>query len=195
MSKRISVNAFEKVIKDNFSNFVSAEWRGIEVEMKKSLPISEVVAFVNEVATSVFQDDAGYMPEITDFLIKANIIKRYTNLSLPSNLEKQYDFIYLSDVITFICDQINMTQLNEIVSAIQKKITYKCDTNVSAIQKQVSEVLTAFDELQNNATNLFSKVDAQDIARLTAALAEHGDLDEKKMVHAVLDYRDAGEKE
>lgn len=189
--KRVSVNAFERVMKNNFANTQTIQWYDIEVVVKRSLSVTEMLAFVNNVVESVFDSDGNYTPEAMDFAVRLNILTRYANFTMPKDVLKQYEFVYGTDAVDAVTEFINMTQLKEITAAIKRKVDYACSINVSTVQRELMKLVTSFSELQANTEKIFDGVSNDDLNRLVSALAEHGELDEKKIVDAVLEKRSA----
>lgn len=184
--KKVSINSLDKVIKENFTNKANTEWQGLEVSIKHNLSFTEVLEFVNDVVMSCFQDDGNFVPEVMDFAIKSNILSKYTNFSLPDKLEHRYEIIYNSDVVDFVCQNINMQQLREITASIDRKISYLCNTNVMNIQKQMMELVSAFENMQQKTADMFANFTPDDLTKIMGALNEDG-FSEEKVVKAYLE--------
>ena len=187
--KRISVNAFERAMKEHFPATHTAEWAGLDVTIKRFISAPEMLAFVENVVESGFNKDGNFVPEALDFAIRVNVLTRYANFSLPRDVLKQYEFVYGTDAVEFVMGEINMNQLNEITGAIKRKVKYACDINVSAVQRELMKLADSFSELQTNTEKIFEGVSGEDMNRLVSALAEHGELDEKKIVDALLESK------
>lgn len=183
--KRISISSLDKIMKENHSDTVSVEWYGVTVTIKKSLAFKEMLEFVNDVVMSCFQDKNGFMPEVVDFAIKSNILSRYANFSLPDKLEHRYEIIYCTDAVNFVCQYINNEQLNEIIASINKKISYLCNTNVMNIQKQMMELVSSFETMQQKTADMFNNLTPEDMTKIIGAI-EGGKLSEEKLVEAYL---------
>lgn len=187
-TNRISIRTIDAIVKEQFPNFVTEIWNGTELRIKKSLSFSEMLSFVNDVVKSCIQEEHGYMPELMDFAIKSNILSRYANFSLPDNLEHRYDILYQTDAVAFVVSHINKSQLQEITTAINHKVSYLCNSNIQQMQKQMGDFLSAFETLQGKMTNLFSNLTPDDVTRLIGAINDGG-LDESKIVSAYLKQR------
>lgn len=192
--KKISIGSLDKVIKENFVNKTTAEWRGLEVTLKHSLSFTEVLEFVNDVVMSCFHEKSGFMPEVMDFAIKSNILSKYANFSLPDNLEHRYEIIYNSDAVDFVCQNINIQQLREITASIDRKISHLCNTNVMNIQKQMMELVSAFENMQQKTSDMFANFTPDDLAKIVGAIDEGG-LNEEKIVRAYLEQTKPAEPE
>lgn len=192
--KKISIGSLDKVIKENFVNKTTVEWRGLEVTLKHNLSFTEVLEFVNDVVMSCFQEKSGFMPEVMDFAIKSNILSKYTNFSLPDNLEHRYEIIYNSDAVDFVCQNINIQQLREITASIDRKISHLCNTNVMNIQKQMMELVSAFENMQQKTSDMFANFTPEDLTKIIGAIDEGG-LNEEKIVRAYLEQTKPAEPE
>ena len=183
--KRISISVMDSIIKERFDNIVTEQWCDIEVRIKKTLSFTEMMEFVNDVVLSCFQEDGGFVPEVMDFAVKSNILTKYANFSLPDNLEHRYEIIYRTDAVDTICKKINGAQLNEIVSSINRKVKFLCDSNALMIKRQVNDLISAFNELQARTEGMFNGIAPDDIAKLADVLSSDK-LSEDKIVAAYL---------
>lgn len=148
---KVSIRTIDKIIKGAHAPFLSFNWNGIEVTTKRTLTLEEMLEFVNNVVSSCFSSDTNtYMPEIKDFVIKSNILRKYTNISLPANLKHQYEIIYNSDICTHIISRIEPTQYNEMLCSIEEKINHIAQGNIERLNKQAEEFNRVLEELNNN---------------------------------------------
>lgn len=184
-NKRISINSFDKAAKEVVQNTSVQEWRGIELEITHSLGLTDVLEFANDVTMSCFGETGNYIPEVMDFAIKSNILTRYSNLTMPANLEHRYDLIYQTDIVETVCRHINMEQLHEVVASINRKIDYLCSANVSTIQQKLTELVSAFENMQKQTAGAFANVSNDDIHKLLNAIS-NGNLSEDKIVEAYM---------
>lgn len=182
--KKISVNAFEKVMKETYKPTDTFDWNGIEVTVKKNLSLKEMLEFVDSVTKSCFaQDTNAYMPEIQDFVTKVCILEKYANFTMPRNVETKYDLVYQTDAVERVLNHVNLRQFNEICHAISKKIDNLAQANIEAVNKQMNELYNTFNNLQNQLSSLFEGVNNEDIQSIVGALA-NGTIDEEKLVKA-----------
>jgi len=184
--KKVSITALDNIISERFLNTTEEKWYDVDIKIQRNLSFTDTLTFVNDVVQSCFQDNDTYMPEVLDFAIRSNIIKRYTNVSLPDNLEHRYSILYNSDLVDFISRYINMRQLQDITDSINRKLSYMCDTNTAAIQKRLNDLVSAFEEMQKKTEDMFKDLTPGDMARLVGAIGDTG-LSEEKVVKAYLD--------
>lgn len=188
--KKVSITLFDKIAKEHFDNNTTIQWHDVEVKVKRSLSLMDVLAFVDDVVDSCFHEQYGYMPEVKDFVIKTNILSRYANFSLPDNLEHRYQMVYFTDAVDTVCGAINTTQLQEIVDAIDEKIQLRCNTRIAEVQKRIDQVVEAIEDMGHKTEALFSGVTQDDMKTLMSAIAESG-LDEQKIVKAYMEQKKA----
>lgn len=172
--KRISINALEKVCKENYHETITKEWFGIEVTIKRVLPIDEVLAFVADVVDSSFLEDGTYVPEVTPFFIRCNVMERYANFNLPEDLSKRYKLVYGCDAFGFVIQHIDTEQFEEIVAAIDAKIDVMCDSDIITMRAKFGEVTTALADLGDQVNALVSQLGSvlTDVNERTSSLVE-----------------------
>lgn len=189
--KKISVNAFERVMKDTYTSTELLDWHGVEVTIKKNLSLQEMMEFVDCVVKSCFTRDTNmYIPEIKEFATKVCVLEKYANFTMPSNAEKQYALVYCTDAVQRVLEYVNPQQYNEICEAISKKVENLAQANIEAVNKQMNELYNAFDNLQTQLSGLFDGVNNDDIRAVAGALA-NGGLDEEKLVKAYTSQKEA----
>lgn len=143
---------------------------------------------MDDVVQSCFQRNGAYVPEVLDFAIKSNIISKYTNVSMPDNLEHRYAILYNSDLVDFVCQHINMQQLQEMVNSINRKLAYMCDTNTVSVQNRLNDLISAFETMQEKTEAMFGDVTPDDMTRLVGAIGD-GALTEEKIVEAYMKHK------
>lgn len=188
--KKISINAFEGVVKENFENIVTKEWFGIPVTITKTISFEEVVNFVAEVTDNCFLSDGRYIPEAMQALIDCGVVRHYTNINLPANLSSAYELVMRSGIIDFIMPEINSSQYNDIIIAIRDKIEYACDTNVTEFRNSLSDMMASMTDLQDKTKEMFGKISPDEIQTLLAAFSDDKAV-ENKVVDAYIEHKKA----
>lgn len=183
--KKIPIDSFDKVVQGQAVNDAVVSWYNIEVTVKHTIGLTDMMEFVHNAAESCFSESGAFVPEVMDFAIKSNILTRYANLTLPDELEHRYALIYESDIVDIVCEHINHEQLQEITSAVKRKVNYACDANVAEIQRKATEMLNAFEELGEKIAGMFSNVSQEDIQKLLGAVS-NGGFNEDALVKAYL---------
>jgi len=183
--ERISINAFERVMKESNNNVITFDWHGINVTVTKVLPFKEVVGFVHSVANSCFTDNNVYIPESLSFAIKTSVLERYANFTMPADVNLQYDLIYRTDAFDEVVSRIDNIQLMEIQEAINATVNNRIKANAEVINKQMNELYAAFDNIQKQLTDIFSGIGSDDLKNLVGAMS-NGKLDEEKLMTAYI---------
>lgn len=166
--KKISINAFESVVKENFENTVTKEWFGIPVTITKTISFEDVVNFVAEVADNCFLDDGRYIPEAMHALINCGVVRHYTNINLPSSLSAAYELVMRSGIIDFVMPEINSDQYSDIIIAIRDKIEYSCDANTAEFRQVMNRMTESVNDIQETTKDLFDKVSLDDIQKIVS---------------------------
>lgn len=188
--KKISINAFESVVKENFENTVTKEWFGIPVTITKTISFEDVVSFVAEVADNCFLDDGRYIPEAMHALINCGVVRHYTNINLPSSLSAAYELVMRSGIIDFVMSEINSDQYSDIIIAIRDKIEYACDTDVTEFRNSLLDMMASMTDLQDRTKELFGKISPDEVQSLLGAFGDDKAV-ENKVVDAYIERQNA----
>lgn len=186
---RISINALERVAKENFTNTITKEWFGIEVAIRRVLPLEEVLMFTEDIVNTCFAADGTFIPQVMDFAIKDGILTRYANFTMPSDTKKQYELIYTTDVVEMVMEEIDQEQLESIIDAADRKIDYLCDTNIREVSAKLETILKTFEEMGVAVEQMFGGMTPEDMQKMIGAISEAGKLDEEKIVSAYMNQR------
>lgn len=183
-SKKISITALDKVVRETQTPIVNVDWHGVEITVKNTLSFRDVLAFVDSVSKSCFSSATNaYLPEVKVFAIKCCVLEMYANFSLPANVEHKYDLVYNTDAFDVVLEHINVKQFNEIVDAINEKVKNMAQANAETINKQMNEIYAAFDGLQKQIEGIFSGISPEEISKFINAVS-NGELNEDKLIQA-----------
>lgn len=184
--KRISVSAFEKIMKGIYNPTEVIEWQGVEITIKQTLSLVEMMNFVDSVTKSCFtSDDNKYVPEIKDFAIRCCVLEMYANFAMPTNIERKYELVYCTDAFDVVVRHINACQFNEILNAIDDKVDNIAQANIEAVHRQMNELYMALNGMQEQISNIFSGIGSGEMAKIVDAIAG-GRFDEDKLVQAYI---------
>lgn len=190
--KRISINAFEKVMNDTYIPTETFIWNELEIVVKKTLTFKEMFEFVNDVVNTCFSEGENeHVPHVKEFMKRVCLVEKYTNLTLPKSTEKSYNLLYRTDVVEKILEHIDCVQYHEICNAIDEKINSTLKANIDAINRQIDQIFSSFNTLQEQMDAIFGNISQEDVTSLMKTLAENGGFDEKKIVDAYLDNKGA----
>lgn len=190
--KKISINALEKCIEKK-PETVDIEWNGLDITVKTKLSFKEMMEFVDGVAKSCFAADTNsFIPEVKDFVIGCFVIETYSNLTLPQNVSKKYDIISGCDVVDVILENVDKEQFDNIAGAINEKIRYLINSNLSQATVKINELLYSLGDIESKVGELFSKINPDDVQALVSSLSD-GKIDEGKLMQAYLESKNKGE--
>jgi len=184
---RISVAKFEKVIsKDNIVTIPLDGVEDVNIEITKSISLQNMIEFVENVAESCVDMESGeYTPQVRDFAIKRELLTKYANFTMPNNIEKQYEFIYGSNVVDVVIQNINQLQFQEIISSIDRKIKFMLDCITSISASNTTKLLTQLETIVEQGSAMFGAFGEQGIVDTIKDISSIAKLDETKLAKAV----------
>lgn len=184
----VSVSAMDDIMKKTYINEEEVEWNGQHFVIRRSLDMSVMLEFVDSVVRSCFDNDTKeYRPEAKDFAIRLNVIKRYANMNIPSNVDHQYTIAVCSGVVEMIMEHINRSQFNEMMRAIDAKMNNLASANIEMLYLKLENLLNMFDGLRNNVTSVFDGITADDIKNIANAFANGNTPTEEGIVKAYIE--------
>lgn len=184
---RISVAKFEKAVSKDNVVFVPLDGvEDVDIEITKSISLQNMIEFVENVAESCVDMESGeYTPQVRDFAIKRELLTKYANFTMPNNIEKQYEFIYGSNVVDVVLQNINQLQFQEIVSSIDRKVKFMLDCVTSISASNTVKLLNKLDTITEQNTAMFDSLQGEDIASVFSNINAIANMDEKKLARAV----------
>lgn len=189
--KRVSISALDEIVKQKYQPLKVVEWNGVEVTIKPTLSLQEMLRFADSVTKSCFDIVTGaYLPEAKNFAIRCNVMDTYANFSLPENNEHKYILAMCSGAFEMVMEHINMAQYHELINAINVKIDNQASANVQMMTMKFDEVVSAFEDLQEKVSSLFENITADDLKKLTDAMANNNFTDEG-LVKAYMEHKKA----
>lgn len=184
--KKVTVTDFGNVVKEfAVDNVTTIDWHGIEIEIRRTLPLVDVLGFVEEVVESCFTEDGDYVPEVLNFAINCSVLTRYANLTMPKDIQQRYFLIYSSDILSTVMSYINLEQYAEITGAIGNKIEFLCDADIVASRNKLNELIMKFSEMEERFGQIFEGLSSADLSNMFKATAG-GNITEAGLVKAFL---------
>lgn len=183
-----SIRALEKAVHDDLNAVHKIEWRGMEIEIREGISLQEVTILVEGVVRACFDEDDNYRPEVQPFVLKDLTIGVFTNIALPSDSNKRYAIIRDTDLFQTVVEYINEEQFYCIKDAIDERIQYRCQMNISTLSSQVNEVVSTLSDLSKQIESMFSGVTSEDLQRLVGAMS-NGEIDATKLMSAYLEEK------
>lgn len=185
MAKKVSVTKLEEAAKKYIGAETELEWNGLTISVKKNLSIADSVQFINLVFAACFNAESNaYVPEAKDFAIRELMIRSYTNISLPANIEKRFDILYDTDLVGVVRKAIDDDQFGYIINSIEERITVAIDANNAMLKRQMEDMYMAIDNLKASMTSALDGIDMDDVKLLISSLSNVS-INEDELVKAV----------
>ena len=184
--KKISISAFDEVMKTEFDNTAVVDWHGLELAIKRNLSVSEAKGFINGVIDVCLPEGGEYTPELYDIAIRGNVLAYYTNVTIPSSIEHLYDMIYRTDIYNTVLENINTDQFEDMMFVIKEKCHFIINTGINDVNKRLENVVSAFEGIQSTMEEVYSGMSPDDVSSVIKALSDNG-FDKDKVVKLVLD--------
>ena len=178
-----------------YNNTVNKAWHGINVEIKPVLTPTEMSQFITEVILYWFTGEGkSFVPEYKDIAIKICVIKYYTNLSIPGNINDEFvKSLYNYDIVDKIVEEVNNQQFRVIVDSINKKIDYILKRTGTYTESKLAELIEAIIKLITDFSDKFEDVDSGKLIELANAVSNNK-IDEGKIVAAIMKERKKGSR-
>lgn len=187
---RVSINKLESVLKENI---VVVPMRGnedVNITIRRTLPLKDMMQFVENVVSScVDAETASYTPEIKEFAIRSEILTTYANFNLPSNVEKQYESLYCTDVLCQVMEHINNKQLHEIEAAIDARIDHEVKMIETVLAAKTNEMMLRIEAMVEQFEAAFGGINSDDFNGVVKKLSEMDSMTEESIAKAVLDVQ------
>lgn len=184
--KKVSISQMDKIVKGLGNTEATFEWNGIEVVVKTLLSFQEMMEFAGRVKANCFVD-GEYLPEVRDFAIRDCIVDMYSNIRLPDNIEHKYEILYRTDICQEIVKYVNSDQYEQLLVAIDDKITAASESNTEGLRLRIEEIAHELDNMVTEAGALFDGIDKSDIETIFEAVKSSGKIDEEKIARAYMD--------
>lgn len=161
------------------------EWNGVQISVKESLRLDEMLGFMKQYAARCFSEDGEYLPEMRIAAFRITTLEYFTDAVLPEDIHQAFDLAMMTDLYESVTAKINPDYFTFICDAASEKVEYLADLNADALRRKVDEAVTAVTELVGKIGDLFADVEKEDMKTLASAMAT-GKLDEGKMIKAYM---------
>lgn len=188
--KKISINKLESTLVDPVITVAFTEEENITV--RRYLTLQQTLQFVDDVVSSVVNTETGsYLPEVYDLAIRRAVLTYFANFNLPDNIEKLHELVYNTRAYKIVTNEIDDLYFAEIERAINSKIKFNIEMMHSTAARETNELIQMLKDVSENFQAVFGNADPESVSALVNGLGSVGQLDEKKIAHAVLDYAKA----
>ena len=194
--KRISVNKFESALpSDNIITMTLDDTDDVVMQVKRVLPLQDMLSFVREVVESCIDAETGeYLPEAYDFAIRVGVLTRYANFTMPSKLDKQYMLIYGTCAFEQVMGLIDGAQFRDIMRAIDKKIKYMLDVMSASAVAKINEVINKFGDIAEAAEKAFAGANPDDIKKVIQGASKLDNVEGEDLAQIILKATDKADE-
>lgn len=201
--EKVSVNEFEKLVntlKNENYEMTDYSWsEDFNFKYKKKLTLLEITSFVDSVVNNCFiNDDKNENPDIfvpyyKDLMIYKNVLEKYTNISVPSDIKKFYDWCMITNIHIVIISKIDKEQFAQIKGYIDESIEYNKQTTLANKKAPVEKMLCdLIDKANVYVEGLTGKFNVDAISKMIPMfekIASMGKLDEKVLMQSWIDIK------
>ena len=93
-------------------------WRGLKLIVRQMIGIDEMQQLVGTVLDQCWDGEHMRM-ELLDFNLRCAVIVFFTNVELPEEPEKQYEYLYGTDLYETVLQSISRSQIKAVEEAIK----------------------------------------------------------------------------
>lgn len=193
-NKKISVADFESVLlKENTISEILEGSNGVTIQITKTLPLDDMIVFVQEVVEACVDGETGeYLPEAYDFAMRVAILTHYANFTMPNNLQKQYMLVYNTHAVDQVFEHINTRQFDDIVRAIDKKISFMLQVISSSAVTKVNEIINKFGDIATAGEAAFGGISPEDMSNVLQGISRLRNMSQKDLAKAMLEANRKG---
>jgi len=167
---------------------IAVDIRGKEVLVKAGLGLTEIIGFMDSVATMVVDPETGeYRPELFDFAFDAMVLMYFTNIALPTDPEAKFELICHTDLCFEIKKVIDTEYLDGLYDAVDRKILHLLRCAENTLAAKMADLLASFEQLQELTHDMFSNIGGADLKALVDNLSG---MDEAAIAKAVLAHQE-----
>lgn len=190
----LNVSDLKEVYKrDNMTNSVVVDWRGLKIGVNPSLSLKGMLDFVSYVVESVFDDDGTYKPSYYDFIVKYALMEYYTSFYFgDDDINEVYDMLYCTDVVGAVLEVINKGQLKEMLDSIDNSIKHRLDVDTATNRDAMIQLMNDVSNLTETTKEAFDGLSPEEISKFVSAVNEEALTDPKKIVSV---YKELQEEE
>lgn len=144
----------------------------IEISVKARLSLPERASMIQDILEMVFitspEGIVVYHPEFKKFAFEYEIVNYFTDISLPVNGDKAWDFLERTQIASRIVEVVRDNYIGEIISEANEMIEYRKEELLK--KSKLDHVLDSFLELLGTAQG---KTENLDISQIIAYAQEN----------------------
>lgn len=199
--KKVSINAVEKLVckHPEFTIDIPHGEDTISITVYPYINLKERLEFVHAIADNVANamTDTGEPISVyaaKDFFIRIHTLRYFTNMRLPEDTDKQYEFAYYTGIYETIINHVSFCKkiYAELLDSIDKQIEYEIMKTRSRFELETEDFLEHIKfeaeklmETFETITASFKGVNQEEVSRALKNIADMPKLDGESLVKAV----------
>lgn len=118
MANGVSYEEIARAISVSSRRCKKVVWHTINIEIKHSLNAQEYIDTYHNIIKNCTSKDGDCFLPLVDFSIRINVIAAYTNVDLPTDIDRLFDVAYLSDIYEVVCKNANKSQIEALSKSV-----------------------------------------------------------------------------
>lgn len=160
--EKVNVNSIMKSDED----ITNVNYKGLDISVKKFLPIADVCHITENIVSACFGDDGTYMPELFAISFFNNVLVYYTNVEMPESADEIYALTSNSEFMETIIGAIDEYQIASIENFARDKISYAITTKSYLVENKLNEVVNGFSEIVEEIKKFVSNITPEDVLKI-----------------------------
>lgn len=118
MSDVIDAKKLMKIGMRGYKDTIDVNWHGVIIQVKYMLDLDKEHVLIQSIMNCCMTDDGNFVPELLDMSIRANVVKQYSSVELPQDINDQHKLLYYSDLFDVIINSVNKNQIEHILKLV-----------------------------------------------------------------------------
>lgn len=118
MSDIIDAKKLMKIGMRGYKDTIDVNWHGEIIQVKYMLDLDKEHMLIQSIMNCCMTDDGNFVPELLDISIRANVVKQYSSVELPQDINDQHKLLYYSDLFDVIINSVNKNQIEHILKLV-----------------------------------------------------------------------------
>ena len=172
-------------MKEKTKSAVTIKSCGQDINVMPVLSLEQFNMFVGHSVEMMYDDNNNFDPAMRDLAIRINTVFRYTNVTLPEDLEDYmediYELLYKTSFYDDVCKVIDKNQYTALINAINESVDYRNANAIDKVNNQIAILSNDIQALGEQFANVIGDVSNEDVQKLLNAI-ENNTIDEGKLI-------------
>ena len=133
----------------------------------KHISLSKKASLMNSIVSMVFiegkDEEVIYAPYLKEFAIAVNIIRYFTDIKLPGDIDAIRKFIYGTDIMKTICETVDGWQIDAVYREANELIEF--EKNAMMKRSKLDGVIDSVKSLLESVNSKTESLNIEDIAK------------------------------